>query len=344
MTDKDRDYSGKMVDRYRQASAELDERPSASLRASIVAAAAREVGARPISADAPRHFRPRWPLAAAAAVMLSTLAVMMAIRTSEEMPQLNAPPETARATADSVATPAATAPATPMAESPAAPREAIIQQAPERQRARTEERAVARLKKESDSPAQAPREESRPALNDAPVTRHLKRDSGSFGQSTRDASQPAPTEAPATARSSEMRNNELKNVEPKGSELEKAQRNVPAAAAALPAPPPAPEPSARSKLRAQQSAAGAGSPTPPMDQASSDARRDVAKPAVPAPLSATQEERKQVDEPAAAWLERIIKLRREGRHVEAEAELKRFRERYPQVQPPAEALLPSGTR
>ena len=44
------------------------------------------------------------------------------------------------------------------------------------------------------------------------------------------------------------------------------------------------------------------------------------------------------------WLERIIKLRREGRHDEADAELKRFRERYPQVQPPAEALPPAGTR
>ncbi len=81
-----------------------------------------------------------------------------------------------------------------------------------------------------------------------------------------------------------------------------------------------------------------------MDQATGDARRDAAKPAAPAPLSAVQEERKQTDEPAAAWLERIIKLRRDGRHDEADAELKRFRERYPQVQPPSEALLPAGTR
>ncbi len=81
-----------------------------------------------------------------------------------------------------------------------------------------------------------------------------------------------------------------------------------------------------------------------MDQASSGARRDAAKPAATAPLSAAQSERKQVEESAAMWLERIIKLRREGRHDEADAELKRFRERYPQVQPPAEALLPAGTR
>ncbi len=82
-----------LTDRYRQASDELGERPSASVRASILAAAAREVGAKPVDAAMPYRARPRWPLAAAAAVMLSTLAVMLAIRTNEEMPQFSAPSE-----------------------------------------------------------------------------------------------------------------------------------------------------------------------------------------------------------------------------------------------------------
>ena len=321
------DNSGKMVDRYRQASAELDERPSASVRASILAAAAREVGARPISADAPRPIRRRWPLAAAAAVMLSTLAVMMAIRTNEEMPQFSAPPESASSAADKVATPATTAPAPSMAESPAKPSEAMNQQVPERQGAPTQERSEARARPESDSIAQAPRVTS-PALTEAPAAARVKKESGSVAQAPREMSPPTPTEIPAPARASEPKNNEL----------EKLLRSAPAAA------PPAAEPAARAKLRAEQSAAGAAAQTPPMDQASSDARRDAAKPATPAPLSAAQEERKQTDESAAAWLERIIKLRREGRHVEAEAELKRFRDRYPQVQLPPEALPPAGTR
>ena len=345
---KHRDANGEMVDRYRQASAELNERPAASLRASIVAAAAREVGARPISADSMRRNRPRWPLAAAAAVMLSTLAVMMAIRTNEEMPQFNARPE-ARGAADSVATPAATAPAPPIAESPAAPRAAGDQAAPERQRAPAQERSVARLKKESDAVAQSSREIDRPLRMDVPAAGRLKKDSDAVEQAPRDVRRPAPTEAPATARFNEMRNSELKNAEQKSIEREKTQRTVPAAAAvppapASPAPAPPPEPAARAKSRAEQSAAGAAAESPAMDQASSDARRDAAKPAVPAPLSAAQEERKQTEESAAAWLERIVKLRREGQHAEADAELKRFRERYPQVQPPAEALLPAGTR
>ncbi len=47
---------------------------------------------------------------------------------------------------------------------------------------------------------------------------------------------------------------------------------------------------------------------------------------------------------ASEWLERIIKLRRAGRHEEADVELKRFRESYPQVTVPAEALPTTGTR
>jgi hypothetical protein len=47
---------------------------------------------------------------------------------------------------------------------------------------------------------------------------------------------------------------------------------------------------------------------------------------------------------ASEWLERIIKLRRAGRHDEADVELKRFRESYPQVTVPAEALPATGTR
>ena len=157
-----------------------------------------------------------------------------------------------------------------------------------------------RLKKESDSVAQAPREENRPVVREAPAA------------------------APAN-------------------ELERARQNAPAAATVPPPPPP--EPTQRPKLRAEQgAAAGAAAPTAPTDQASGDARRDVAKAAASPPLAAAQSELKQADESAAVWLERIIKLRREGRHEEADAELKRFRERYPQVQPPAEALPPTGTR
>ena len=154
-----------------------------------------------------------------------------------------------------------------------------------------------------------------------------KTESDSVAQAAREANRSVPAEAPASS---------------PATTLEKAARqNVPAAASP---PPPAPEPTDRSKLRAEQGAVGSVAPTTPKDQAGAGARRDAARPAAPAPLAGAQEERKQVEESAEMWLERIIKLRREGRHDEAEAELKRFRERYPQVQPPAEALPPVGTR
>jgi len=107
-----------LVSRYRQASAEADERPAASARASILAAATREVGAKPVDAATPVRTPRRWPLAAAAAVMLSTLAVMLAIRTNEEMPQFNAPPEPARSATDNAALPPKIASPAPMADQP----------------------------------------------------------------------------------------------------------------------------------------------------------------------------------------------------------------------------------
>jgi hypothetical protein len=64
--------------------------------------------------------------------------------------------------------------------------------------------------------------------------------------------------------------------------------------------------------------------------------RAQASPGV-APLDATRD----FEDSAPMWLERIVKLRREGREAEADAELKRFRERYPDVQV-SPAALPGG--
>ena len=154
---------------------------------------------------------------------------------------------------------------------------------------------------------------------------------------------PAKTESDSVAQAAREANRSLAETPASSpaTTLEKARQNVPAAASP---PPPAPEPADRSKLGAEQGAVGSVAPATPKDQAGAGARRDAARPAAPPPLAGAEEERKQVEESAEVWLQRIIKLRREGRHDEAEAELKRFRERYPQVQLPAEALPPVGTR
>lgn len=72
-----------------------------------------------------------------------------------------------------------------------------------------------------------------------------------------------------------------------------------------------------------------------LGEVAGEVQRDSNKPEPPA---GQPSEANATDDSAAAWLMRIIQLRRDGRHVDADAELKRFRERYPQVQVPAAAL------
>ena len=326
----DRDKSGaedplnrELIDHYRRASAELYERPAASARASILAAAARNVDAKPVDAAAYRRTRPRWPLAAAATVMLSTLAVLLAIRTNEEMPQFGAPTEAARSVADTPA--AVTAPRATDTPAPETARGAADSVEPSAQRAPAAPKVVA-PPRERESTDQQVTEKREVQTRNGRLMAPAKTESDSVAQAAREANRSVPAEAPASS---------------PATTLEKAQQNVPAATSP---PPPATEPTDRSKLRAEQGAVGSVAPTTPKDQAGAGARRDAARPAAPAPLAGAQEERKQVEESAEMWLERIIKLRREGRHDEAEAELKRFRERYPQVQLPVEALPPVGTR
>lgn len=281
-----------LMRRYREASAEMDERPAASARASVIAAAAREVGARPMDIAANRRIRPRWPLAAAAAVMLSTLAVMLAIRTDEEMPQFSPTPEPARSVAEQVA------PAAPPASAP------VIDQA-ERQQAST-------------PMASAPTEDRRAQMRTEPPAARARRDGDGFA----DLPQKTP---PTPAR---------KNSVADASAIEKDAT----------APPPENKPAPLAKLRAEEAESGLAAQTRPADPAAADARRDAARPASSAPSVPSQLGGAKAEETAAAWLDRIVKLRAAGRNDEADAELKRFRERYPQVQLPAEALPATGTR
>jgi len=135
--------------------------------------------------------------------------------------------------------------------------------------------------------------------------------------------------------------------------------------------PSAPAP-AREGSRSNESTPATTVPAAPMPQAKADAalptdaesrrngREESSGPALsrlrqaPAPTGApgagVAAPRSEVDAltdgtlRAEDWLEKIIKLRKAGRHDEADAELKRFREHHPQVQVPAEALPATGTR
>lgn len=305
---------------YHAASQALDERPSAQARAAILAAAAREVGAQPRDAAAtgaplrPRRGALRWPMAAAATVLLSSLAVMMAERVEQS--------QTVAEISPPAATPAATA---------------------------TDSRAAA----------------DEPAVAIAPPP-------------TADAAAEKPTTAPPVAAPRSIAPPEPRRARqelppPEASAAEAArersvEQRASAAPAPLPAPPAPPVPSALSAppVAPAPSAPAAGaapSIAQPPERAAADTATTAKPEAAPmakefsrrdarseASLGAAQRadappaEAEQGTLSAADWLARIIRLREAGRHAEADAQLQRFRQRYPQVKVPEPALLPAGTR
>jgi hypothetical protein len=261
--------------RYREASAALDERPAHAARASILAAAAREVGARPRAANAPRAVRMRWPLAAAAAVLLSTLAVMLASRTEHEMATFTAPEGSAPSSAPAAPIPAPAPPAAPAPDLSPAPATPKV----EAPAARVQRPAETRAAPATVPRGEGPLHETRPRSVEAPAARDAER---------APAAEPAPPPAPAA---------------------------------------PAPMREAPS-MRRDMAAESAKPSAAPMDL-----HREAADAAGPT-----------VDLNAAQWLERIVQLRAAGRDDEADLELKRFAERYPQVQVPPAARGPTATR
>ena len=337
---------------YRAANDALDERPSAATRAAILAAAARQVQAGPRDAQAPRGASLfgttlRWPMAAAATVLLSTLAVMMAVRTDQEMPSFSPPAEIEPRVTRAPGSPSAAAssarqsapvgsdvgglaaPSTAMSADSAAP-------SAERKRALAKEGVVAA------PPIAVP--PARTAPESAPSSPPSARD-----QATANAQADAKVTAAAQG----------------------ARAKEEVAAQFSPAVPSARSP-AREASRSNDSAPDATVPAAPLPQAKADAaqptdaesrrngRADSSGPALsklrqaPAPTGApgagVGTSRSEVDARtddtlrAEDWLEKIIKLRKAGRHDEADAELKRFRERYPHVQVPVDALPATGTR
>jgi hypothetical protein len=109
MTTRPQPESRAETDAYRAASAALDERPAAATRSAILAAAARAVNAKPHAVGATSAWRWRVPLAAAATVLISTVAIILAQRTQQQMPAIIAesapPPAPARPEAASTAKP-----------------------------------------------------------------------------------------------------------------------------------------------------------------------------------------------------------------------------------------------
>lgn len=370
---------------YRAASDALAEQPAAAARGAILAAAAREVQAAPRSAETPlgapspagrtasRATAPtRWPLAAAAAVLLSTLAVMLASRTAQEQPSftaaepvvsqdaggkpggnsgVNSGKESIARTDRAVAGSVGGAVGSSAEDSVAAAARSAGAPGPST--------ATAGTAPGTASPAarQAAPAVARPSVPDAPsaeVAHAAPPTASSVAQQ-----QPAPP-----ARTNEAR------VAMADASSPRTQTRAELAAPAMPpvAAPSAPSaasaatPTAPALLAKQESALAApaaesvaASNAGPKLQSTErrrdmDTARDATTAANPPSVAATTAGavRSEADATAAnapgPWLDRIVALRRAGQHDEADRELKRLRERYPQLEIPAAALPPVGTR
>ena len=86
--------------------------------------------------------------------------------------------------------------------------------------------------------------------------------------------------------------------------------------------PPAAAPSARADSREKSAAAGAQ----PAEPQAAPAPRVLGRAGI---------------EPPERWLERIVQLRKEGKHEDADKQLAEFRKRYPDYKVPQAALKPS---
>jgi hypothetical protein len=255
----------------------------------------------------------RWPWAAAAAVMLSTQAVLLATRTEQEQPSFTPPAEPARETARELA---AAQPMTP-AEA-VAPSIAESKPAPPAAESRRSAAADSEVGAGLAPPAAAPlRKENRQlaAAEEPPVER--AKTEGAAEADVADARSRAPTPPPAAS--------------PPPSSAPATAEAAAGTVGGLQAP--AAEPQARIAERSQSRSDSAVRP-----------QVKAAKPRVEAAGAANEIEREGIEQRPEDWLQKIIRLRLDGRHDEAEAELKRFRERYPQWPVPPGALGPSGTR
>jgi len=313
--------SGSETDRslrgYRAASESLDERPSAATRNAILAAAARQAQTGPRDARAPVgsvRRRQRWPYAAAAALLLSTLAVMMATRTEQEMPSFSGPGKEAGRDA---APAAERAPAQRDGKAEPVVAESTVAAAPALQASSTSRPEPAIVQRETE-PTQGRAKAARSAPSapaPAIASREAKRTAPAAATRNRDEAAGLRASPPAQA----------------GSGVEAS----PAAADVVPEP------------LAKRPAAPPGESG---ERRRNDGEVAVSRAAPPALAAGALEGNVRSEADAIAdnaigpWLERIIKLRRAGQHEAADAELKRFRARYPQATIPPEALAVTGTR
>jgi hypothetical protein len=313
------------LEAYRAASGALDEQPSAAARAAILAAAAREVQAKPLDAASPLALAP------IGEEHIEVEAPQTPQDNVRSLPHPAAPASVRRPR------PAAAATADNVREFPAARRRSrwplaaaasvLVASLAVMLAGRSEKDTAPSLQPPAEVVARAPAAEP-PAASVAP-TPAVAAPSASASAEPAPAPMPQGTPAPATLPAPSP----SRSVEPPAATTNEKRTEAAELAAA---PPPAV--AARSEAAAAADAAGA----PVAQRAAQSAESPAA--AARAPLGAAASAPRAKSDLPDDWIARIIELRRAGRDDEAEAELRRFRERYPHIPVPASALPRTGTR
>ncbi len=289
---------------YRQAAEELAERPDPQVRAAVLAAAARAVDAKP--RDAAHHVSShpfaarRWPLSAAALLVVSIMTGLVVTHGWGERPDLvganqDRREEThARSQAPPQAPDQAPAPSTADTRSPG---------------------AIGPVGAEADKGQSARREtESRPSIP-------RRREPGAAAPGVNDS---VTRDTPAKALP------DLAGEISSGPTRQKAETPY---SNAMPAPADPAAPAAFTQRPLSRST-DAGTEA----REKTDARSRAESRAEPRVNS-----RIESDSPAA-WVGRIVKLREAGSDDEADREIARLKQRYPNFAIPREAMRSMGTR
>ena len=312
MTYRSQPASRDIASAYRAANDALDERAGLATRNAILAAAARAVDAKPAAAVSLPMRRWRFPLAAAATILISTVAVILAQRAEQELPTTviaeNLPPVAAtHSGADaSITVKPRAAPADVAVPSPAA--------TATRKDSATDARGAA--------VSGAARVPGRSAV--------LGEGQPGF----------APAAPGATADSGAAERDSLRGraaQEARGAAAAPQESSPPAPAGKVETAPPA------SNAAFGQSAAPT-SPAAPMRDATQRVLEPSATAGAVEPKPATTASLAKTTETPERWLARIIELRRAARDDEADAELKKLRDLHPDLAIPPAALRRAGTR
>ncbi len=314
---------------------EASEQPSAEVDAAILAAARREVGSRP---QPVKRWRPSWqvPVSLAAVVVLG---VGIALRVAQHEEKVAQP----RLAEQRTAAPSSVEPDRGVAQEPAPA--AVTEGA-------TDKIAAAEAEKRAQDAA--PQPAAAAARPGAAVSSPIKRKGEAAGPPSergrladraaeRDEAQPhAPLEL-AQRESEAIAGGKIRAAEPARAEAAStgaADASAPAAGAPEVLPRSRADAALEAKRSAASEAAGAGpmlsAPAPPAAAAKSVEPADSAPPS--AAPAAPPKEAGSADEPGLdQWVKRIVELRKAGRDKDADAEIRKFKARYPDYRLPAGA-------